>query len=238
MAVYYLQDCKLYVAEHDLSGDTSSGSLQHTVAELDATTFGNGSRVRIAGIEDVALSYEGLWDGDTVGSSVYDEIGGSESAVTLCPTDGTEGEAGFIFKAPHFSYAPGGQVGELYKFSASASGSTRLVRGTVMADASAAVSATGNGTARQLGTVGAGQKVYASLHVIASSGSPTLDVTVESDTSSGMSTPATQLTFTQATGATSEFLSAAGAITDDWWRVDYTFGGTGTITFIVTVGIR
>jgi hypothetical protein len=56
---------------------------------------------------------------------------------------------------------------------------------------------------------------------------------------SGFPSPATRLTFAQKTAAGYEFKSAAGAITDDWWRVDWTIGGTATPTFsfVVAVGI-
>lgn len=241
MAVYYLQDAKLYVAEHDLSGDVNSMTVAHEVDDLDVTTFGSGgARTRIAGLESVSLSHEGFWDGDTVGSAVYDEIAGSGSAVTVCPTDGTAGEAGFIFKAPHFSYSPGGQVGDVYGFSGSASGQTKLVRGTILTDAAAAVTSSGDGSGYQVGAATAGQTVYASLHVIAASGTtPTLDLTVESDDNGSFTTPATQITFTQATAATSEWKTAAGPVTDDYWRVSYTLGGTSpSFTFIVTLGIK
>jgi hypothetical protein len=48
-----------------------------------------------------------------------------------------------------------------------------------------------------------------------------------------------RITFTTATGRTSQMLSVAGAITDDYWRVSYTIGGTGgpTFAFAVTAGI-
>jgi hypothetical protein len=43
--------------------------------------------------------------------------------------------------------------------------------------------------------------------------------------------------FTAATTATSEFLSTAGAITDDYWRLTWTLSA-GTATFAVVVGIQ
>ena len=88
----------------------------------------------------------------------------------------------------------------------------------------------------QLGAVASGQIVAASLHVIAASGT-SLDVTVESDSTSGMSSPTTQLTFAQATAIGGQFLSAVGPITDDWWRVSWTVVG-GSFTFVVAIGIR
>jgi len=79
------------------------------------------------------------------------------------------------------------------------------------------------------------------MHVTAFVGAaPTLDVIVESDDNSGFTTAVTRGTFAQATAATSEWLTpVAGAITDDWWRIGYTLGGTITsATFAVFIGIQ
>jgi hypothetical protein len=89
--------------------------------------------------------------------------------------------------------------------------------------------------------VSASQKMYAALHVRSVSGTnPTLDVVVQSDTV-GFPSATSRITFSQATATTNrhQFSSVAGAITDDYWRVSYTIGGTGTPTFsfAVTVGI-
>jgi hypothetical protein len=42
----------------------------------------------------------------------------------------------------------------------------------------------------------------------------------------------------QATGATSQWLPLSGAITDDWWRITATVGGTTpSFRFAVILGI-
>jgi hypothetical protein len=70
--------------------------------------------------------------------------------------------------------------------------------------------------------------------------SPTLDVIVQSDDASGFPSATNRITFTQATGFTAEYATpVAGAITDDWWRVNFTIGGTASpnFTFICVIGI-
>jgi hypothetical protein len=55
-----------------------------------------------------------------------------------------------------------------------------------------------------------------------------------------MSSPTTRVTFSQATGRTSQWATpVAGAITDDWWDISWTIGGTGgpDFTFVAVVGI-
>ena len=66
------------------------------------------------------------------------------------------------------------------------------------------------------------------MHVTAASGTdPTLDVTIDSDDNSDMTTPTNRLTFAQVVGVGSEGpISAAGTITDEWWRVEYAITGT------------
>ncbi len=79
------------------------------------------------------------------------------------------------------------------------------------------------------------------MHVVAASGTtPTLDMIVESDDNSGITSGVTRITFTQEVAVGAQYATAvAGPITDDWWRVGWTIGGTGpSFTVIVTVGIQ
>lgn len=238
-----LTDCKLYVASFDLSADMNALALNYGAEMLDNTTFGATTRINKAGLKTILAQHEGLWDSngtDQPDDVFFSRIGTSDVPVTISPQTGADGELAFLFRAVHSEYAPGATVGDLLAFTVKMEGSDGdpLVRGMVLHPATARTS-TGNGTARQLGAVSATQSVVASLHVIAASGtSPTLDVTVRSDDASGFSSPTTRLTFTQATGITSEWKTAAGAITDDYWRVTYTIGGTNpSFTFVVAVGI-
>jgi hypothetical protein len=243
MASTAMTDCKLYVASFDLSGDMNALALEHAAEMLDATTFGNGTRINKAGLKSIVAQHEGLWNADGTDQAddvLFSRIGTQNIPVTICPTTGADGEPAYSFESIHSTYNPGGTVGEMFAFSVSAEGSDGkpLVRGMVMHPATART-ATGNGTARQLGAVGATQSVYGALHVIAASGTtPTLDVTVRSDDGSGFGSPTTRLTFAQKVAIGSDWQSAAGAITDDWWRVTYTIGGTDpSFTFVVAVGI-
>ena len=82
--------------------------------------------------------------------------------------------------------------------------------------------------------------MFAALHVLSASGtSPTLDVVLQSDDNSGFSSAVSRITFTQATGITSQWSTLAGAQTDDYWRASYTIGGsaTPTFTFALVIGI-
>lgn len=135
----------------------------------------------------------------------------------------------------------GGTVGDMHRFDwKGETGQSPLIHtGVLMAAKAARTSSSNSGTAQQLGAVGASQRIWAALHVFAASGTtPSLAVTVKSDNSVGFGSPTTQITFTSATTATSEVKSTAGAITDDYWRVDWTISGTTpSFTFAVAIGI-
>ena len=239
---HVLKNCKLYYGGHDLSGDLNQITLEYGAAEKDATTFGNDSEVVLAGLKRVSLNHQGFVNQGTDGGidlSSFDAIGDAEENVTVCPVSGADGEIAFCLKDILTAYNPGGAIGDVYAFTVSGRGAGDLIRGTVMA--AGAKTSTANGTVRQLGAVLATQRVYAMLHVVAASGTnPTLDVVVESDDAADMVGATERIAFTQATAIGSELKSAAGAITDDRWRVRWTIGGTNTptFTFIVIVGIQ
>lgn len=244
MASSVLTDCKLYVASFDMSGDMNALALTNSADMLDGTTFGATTRINKAGLKSIVAQHEGLWDSDGTDEPddvFFSRIGTADVPVTICPVAGADGEVAYLFRAVHSNYTPGAAVGELYAFSVNMEGSdgAPLVRGMVLQPASAKT-ATSTGTARELGAVSATQRLYGSLHVIAASGTnPTLDVVVASDTAEAFPSTATQLTFAQKTAIGSDWQTAAGAITDTWYRVSYTIGGTNpSFTFVVAVGIK
>ncbi len=70
-------------------------------------------------------------------------------------------------------------------------------------------------------------------------GSPTLDVTIESAALVGFGSPTTRMTFSQMTARGAQFASVAGAITDPYWRVKWTLGGsTPGFALVVAIGIQ
>jgi hypothetical protein len=116
------------------------------------------------------------------------------------------------------------------------------VRGVCAHPPGTARTATGNGTGVQIvGGVPAGQYLYAAIHVLSVSGTstPTLTVKIQSDNGSGFPSATDIATFTAATARTGEVVRAAGAITDDWFRVSYTISGTTpSFLFLVTLGVK
>ena len=238
-----IKNRKLYVDGWDFSGDTRALELEMTPELKDDTVLGDGFRSNVPGLEPWVLQEEGLWvaGANQVDANVAANRGLVDKLVTVACVDGTEGDIAYFGRSTVGLYTLGGEVGELNPFSLrlEGTGSDRLVRGTILV--TGAKTATGNSTAQQLGAVAAGESLFAGLHVIAVAGtSPTLDVIVQSDTV-GFPSSTNRITFAQQIAIGSVYATpVAGAITDDYWRINYTIGGTGgpSFTFLVTVGIQ
>ena len=243
MATQVLSDAKIYVGEHDLSGDHNAVALDYSAELLDDTVFGDATRSKKGGLKVVGFSGEGLWSGgaDLVDDALFANIAVADVPITVVPAGETLANACYLFRANSGSYEVGGAVGEMMRFSVSAEGSggVGVARGELMHVGSE--TATGSKAAKvQLGALTATQSLYAAVHVLTVSGtSPTLDVLVRSDVDASAGSETTRITFTQATAITSEWKSVAGAVTDTYWDVSWTIGGTNTPTFefIVSVGI-
>lgn len=240
MATKVFTDGRLYAGAYNLSGQTNQVTMEIEADELDVSSIQDAWDATVLGRKRATLAVNGWWaSGAGLPDNLFTLLGTSGVVCTVLPS-GTDGEIGYAVQALPVKYSPGpGEAGGVIPFSVEAKGNVgRAIKGTVLHDDSAAVTTTGNGTGRQLGAVAAGQRVYASLHVFdVSGGAPTLDVTLESDTA-GFASPSTRITFAQATAATSEWKEVAGAITDDWWRVVHTVGGTTpSFKYVILVAI-
>ena len=238
MTTEVLKNCKLWLDGYSLSGYLNAIAIEYGAEMLDATTFGNDTKINAGGIKTVTAQHEGYWDSEPDGA-LFGMIGVSDKPMTACPQTGVVGDVAYFFLSNLAEYSPGAAHGELFSFSVSAESTGKLVRGEILINGSA-LAASGNGTARQLGAASSAQKLYAALHVTAVDGTlPTLDVVVQSDDAEAFTTATDRITFTQATDIGSEFKELAGAITDTWYRISYAIAGTSPqFTFAVAVGIR
>lgn len=241
MASQILTDAKVYAGQYDWSGDMNSIALEYAAEMKDCTVFGTTTRQYKGGLKTVRLGTSGFWSAgtDEIDSEIFDRVGATAVPISITPGTGAAGQACYLFRATRADYRPGAPVGEMFAFqsSAIASAGGRLARGTMLFNGTA--SSTSTGTKYQVGAITATQKAYAALHVFSVSGtSPTCTVAIQSDADSSAGSETSRITFTQATAATSEWKELSGAITDQWWRVSYTIGGTSpSFTFAVTFGI-
>lgn len=243
MATAILQDAKIWLNDVSVDAIANTLSWDATRETQDDTVFGQSARTMKPGLQVVQVSASGFADMDTFDSDLFDIYDNATVSPLSASATGGDGDVAYTSQGLLVSLQPlGGSVGDMAALSieANGSGGVRSVRGNILHDETAET-ATGNGTARELGAVSASESVFGALHVVDSSGdgSETLDVIVQSASDQAFTTPNDQLTFAQATGKTGEFLSSAGANTDTWWRANFTIGGTGSpsFTFVVVVGI-
>jgi hypothetical protein len=248
VAKFPMLNVGLWVADRDVLCDVNQCNLTVTAAEIPTTVFGcadstdRGWETSIAGKRSAKLTYAGFSDFSAADLSgqTFADLGGLQPITVLPDMTATPalGDLAYFFRARRYEVSMDDTHGDVAKVAVTATGSSATIRGRLMVP-KAAVAATGASASSQVGAVSATQSVYASLHVFAVSGtSPTLDVTVGSDDNSDLTSETSRLTFPQATAVGSGWQSLAGAITDDYWVVNYIIGGTTpSFTFAVALGI-
>lgn len=241
---FYWKNMSILEGGVELAGHGKSVSLQTTVNPLDKTALDNQGWVELtAGLKDSTVSFEFMQDhaaANLVDSGFWDSFGDTGTVRSIC-TAADDGSVAYLMRGINLSYTPiSGQVGELAMGQVSgATSSGPVVRGKLLHPSSTARTTSSTGTGRQLGAVADGKSLYAALHVISVDGTtPTLDVKVQSDDNGSFSSATDRITLSQANAVGAQWGSVAGAITDDYWRISYTIGGTDpSFAFAVTVGI-
>lgn len=248
MAREVLLNVKYYMGYADLTGQSNEIQFDDDMEEKECTTFGSGSaKEYVGGVETCAIASKGFLDSaETVVADKYfwDNRRVTE-AHSILPIGATVGYPAYLTKAIRLKAALGGQVGEVQGWSAGSAGSYPMARGAVLLNPATPITADGNGTAVQGLAVGAGQRLYAALHVLSVAGTntPELSVTVQSDSANTFAaTPETRLTFTTFTAVGSEMQrTAVGAHTDTWYRaqIDVDDNGGSGMSFLalLTLGI-
>lgn len=246
MGKFVLSNVKLFTGGTDMTGASNKLDWASEVESKTVTTWGSSDGTRvweeyIGGLASTKIQAAGLWEAGP--GLVDDELWADRGGVgpwTACPDTAAVGSLAYLTKAMGGSYQLGGTVGDVAPWTANASSTWPTARGQILHPPATARTANGSGTARQLGAVTAARSLYVCLHVLAVSGTggPTLTVIVESDDASGFSSPITRATFTAATAIGGQAVAVAGPVTDDYWRVRWTVGGTTpSFQFVVAAGI-
>lgn len=233
----------IFLGQYDASGYLAKVGLKFSFAKVDDTRFGHLAKIHAAGIMQSAATVAGFADPGAAGMEAigFGKLGLANVPFALSPNGGAAGDAAYFFKAMKAEMETFGKHGENMPFSGGAVGGSDgrpAVRGSVLFP-KAARTVSVNTSISQLGAVVTGKRIYAALFVFAASGTlPTLDVVLKSAATVGFSGSTTRASFAQATGLTSEIVSAAGAITDEYWRLEATIAGTSpSFTFAGLVGI-
>ena len=241
MAAQILSNAKVYVAGADMSGDLNGVALKYSAELKEATTLADLTRTRRAGLKDVDFQLEGFWNGGVGGidDTAFAQVPASGVPVTIAPLTGAESELCYFLNSDIVDYKFGTKIGDMLPASIGGVASlSPLVRGTILQNS--ARSATGTGTIMNPGALTSTQKLYAILHVlsITSGGSPSLACKIQSASLVGFGTPTDRITFSAATAVGAQFATpVSGAITDAFWRANFTLTNITSITFLVAMGI-
>jgi hypothetical protein len=240
MADFIHKSQVILIGGYDFSGRLNACALDYGAELRDNTAFGDVARSRIAGLKNAAIAVEGYADETVYNPAAFAMIGASMFPVSVLNGPAIGDQAyGFEAVAGSFPLLEGG-IGDMARFALQAEGgdgSPGIFSGKVLNNQNRTGS--GNGTEVQLGAVAAGQRLYACLHVLSVGGStPTLDLKIQSD-ATGFASPTDRITFGQKNAIGYDFQSVAGPVTDDFWRVSWVIGGTGSpnFTFAVAAGI-
>lgn len=243
MAKLILKNTRLFAAGTDFTANNSKLEIDDMIEEKDATNFASaGAKEVMGGLESCKITASGQWEALDL-SKVDDALWAGRGLIgpwTATPDTANVGDLAYLTQALTAQYKLLGAVGDIAPWDASAAGSWPLVRGQILHPPGTARTATGTGTARQIGAVASGKSLYVALHVlsVAGTGGPTLTITIESDDNSGFTSAVTAGTFTAATAISGQVLKIVGPITDDWFRVKYTIAGTTpSFLFVVSAGI-
>lgn len=243
MSKFILTDCRVYSGGADLSTRTNKISLMAEHEEKDATAFAGGGFTEVlGGLGSAKFQGEGQWEAGNAG--MVDDVSWSDlgglGPLTVCPDGADVGDLAWLTYAMRGSYTLGDAVGEVAPWQASLASSWPLARGAIAHPPGTARTATGTGTAVELGAVTASQYLYAGVHVLSATGTtPSITVKIQSDDGSGFASATDRITFSAATDRGGQIQRVAGAITDTFWRAQWTITGTGpSFLFVVSFGIK
>lgn len=248
MSRIHAKAASILVDEFDFSGISNSVDIDLDNAIADVTAFADAADTFVEGVKaNSQITVGGFisFTSPAYEGEMFTDLTAESRRVGIYPPGVADGNFGFEATTIVGGQERTSNLNQAAALNVTWRSTAPLIRTTVL-DKDVAVAASGNGTAYQVGAVGATETLVGVLRVLATplgAGNNTLDIIVQRDNAEGMGTPETALTFTQLTQdsvALFEVQTQAGAITDDWYRVSYTYAGVGSRTFdvIVVLGIR
>lgn len=244
MAKTILTNVRLFAVAVDLTANSNKVELSAEVEAKDSTNYASaGWKENLGGIASAEFSAEGQWeagDSSKVDDASWAQLGGIGPWSVSANNSAAVGDLAYFTGALRSDYKLGDAVGEVAPWTGTAKSNWPLVRGQFAHPPGTARTASGTGTALNLGAVAAGDRLYAALHVLSVAGTtPSITARVESDDAVGFPSATTRLTLNAATAAGGQILRTDGtAITDTWWRIAWTISGTTpSFLFAATLGI-
>lgn len=245
MAKFVLVNARTFFAGTDLSGDTNEVTVAASREVKDTTNYLSGGwKEEIAGLGSAKIDVSGYTEASATPLTVGlpDDTGWANFplllGISVAPVGAADQAPVYFTNVLEYEFDPlQGKVGDVAAFKLMTMSDWALVKGVIAVPPSLAISATGTGTINTLGAVGAGQQLYADVHVISVTGTPTITFTVQSAALVGFGSPTTRLTFSAATAIGGQILRTPGAITDQFYRATWTVTGTGSVLAAVSFGI-
>ena len=224
------KDAVVLLDNTNLSTTLTDASLSLTADVAETSTFSTSSKTYVAGLKDGTATLSGYFESSSpdADAEYLAQLGGSGAAFSIAPIGYTRGNAVSFGTTIETSYDRSADVGSVvavavaFQFTGDAFDGKSLLTPT-------AVTSTSNQTSVDFGAAGTNGGAGV-LHCTVSSGSPTLDVKIQ--TSSDNASFSDYITFTQATGTTSE-LKTSASNPARYARAVLTFGGSGSITAAV-----
>jgi hypothetical protein len=236
MAEFIWNDAQIYFGQHDFSGNSNSVSMEFGADILEINKFNNnGFRSKIAGLKNVSGNIGGFFDdAGVVDEKLYNSIGSTVAPFTISPAAEAENALAYFSQGLTGTYNYGGEVGGTGLYDLQIDGHGDLIKGRVLDFG--AKTGSGQSTGFELGTVSAGETLYAAIHVTAFTGTD-FTAKVQRDTV-GFGAPTDIITFTQFTDVGYEFASDSTVeATDDYYRLDVS-GTFTSVTIFAVVGIK
>lgn len=233
MATQVVKNRPSWLGSLNIGDYASTLAMEYGAEAADNTVLTDVYRSNAGGLLTFGFSADTYADYTDTDLAIFNGVN-TAVPLTFATGTGADDETAFMINALQVSATPiSGTVGDMAGTNISGNAVGRLVKGIIEFNSSASSFTTSTGS--QLGPVAAGQSIYANLHVTAAAGS-SLQVVVQSDDNSGFTSPTSRIVFTTTSGVTSQNLSLAGAITEEYWRVSCNISG-GSFTFAVALGI-
>lgn len=239
MALQIIQNQSVYLDGYDLSGRVNALALDYSADIQDISCLGDTAHSRIGGLKTAAAQVSGFMDIDATDAFQFSQLGIADTPFSFGASADTPGSVAYTMLAAEADIKLGGAIGDVAPFDAGAQSTGALIRGTILLNSKGTpLTSTGGGTGLQLGAVSATQRIYAAMHVLGA-GTGSVTCKLQSDSANNFSGAQTdRITFSAATGISSQWSSVAGAITDTWWRIAYTIsGGAPSFKLVFVVGI-
>ena len=242
-----LKNVRLFTGGVDVTGESNKLEFSGEVEEVDVTTFGDYDATTDR-IWQVLLG--GEFKGKISGAGVIDTAGGidaethtrlgSKTAFVVGPDGAAVGALALVTDVLTTSRTGFGERMKALPWSAGWSTNRAIARGVFAHPPGTARTATGNGTAVQHIAVPATGELVAAINVlsIAGTATPTITVKIQSSPDNTFAAPVDRITFDPATTVDGQVKRVAGAITDTWYRAQWTISGTTpSFLFVAALGV-